>query len=963
MSGLNVFVSSFFYIVLLLVAYFVLPSSSHCPNLCSGHGSCNATDSCTCYEGWDGARDCSLRDCKRGIALFSAGIHTTTDNNMAECSNAGICDRLTGFCVCKIGFVGPTCERLTCPPYPEEGEESVDNICNGHGTCTSIYDAGTRHGADTTDGTIGDGLGPAYTGWDKDFIHGCVCEWGWGGNDCTYRLCPKGDDPLTTGTNLVFTITTNVASGSLAGLWTLKFVGHETTFEADGSALADAACANAIMALLNVETATCVVSNVDGTTKAATMTVTITKYPELVFENNIYSHTGSPALSQISCTGGLITSSPTTPSCTIAITTAATNEYATCSNRGVCDFATGLCTCGTNYYGSSCNTRGTTQEVDDAAAALIVSSTGDSYTGNVMELSTTRSASSDFNFLKATASGATVFSIQGDGLVKMTNGLNIEKGGITLESGGITLNDGVIEVYDDSNNALLKAGAISAAYTGNILQLDTNSGSSTNWNFLKFSSDFVSTGGTQQFKVDGTGQVFITSTVDSTSTTTGSFQTTGGAGIAKTLYVGEGVVSLDTTTSISSTTGSVIVAGGLGVAGNFYTGGGIVVEDGGAYFANSATGDVDVVTLTQTDSDGFTGSVLRLEATQGSATTYNLMEAYSSIAGTPAEVFTIRGDGKITTTGALSVTSGGVSITAGGLSATGNIAFAGGGITMSSTSAQAITHTGANDADLTVSSTNGDVYVESVKISGHMMTGHHYEVETIGVDRTLVNSDSGKRFYLNNATGFIVTLPECTTSTLGAFFEFDVLVDTQVGHFVRCSGSDTIVGGVQTVTLSDSFYTAAVAGAKQLDIRGHGLCSNVYATRTCKSWATATYGNVTNCDDNPCSNGGSTCSGLLANNFEETYTETCTIDQQHFCYLLNTKAACTTQGVLSGRSTSDDFRTTPQVWTNGPGGDPGTRVMLTCVADKVWYLSGVVLTDETTSTTEAAAFTSTVSRL
>ena len=137
---------------------------------------------------------------------------------------------------------------------------------------------------------------------------------------------------------MVFTITTNVASGSLAGLWTLKFVGHETTFEADGSALADAACANAIMALLNVETATCVVSNVHDTTKAATMTVTITKYPELVFENNIYSHTGSPALSQISCTGGLITSSPTTPSCTIAITTAATNEYATCSNRGVCGF-------------------------------------------------------------------------------------------------------------------------------------------------------------------------------------------------------------------------------------------------------------------------------------------------------------------------------------------------------------------------------------------------------------------------------------------------------------------------------------------------------------------------------------------------------------------------------------------------------------------------------------------------
>ena len=130
------------------------------------------------------------------------------------------------------------------------------------------------------------------------------------------------------------------------------------------------------------------------------------------------------------------------------------------------------------------------------------------------------------------------------------------------------------------------------------------------------------------------------------------------AGVAKTLYVGQGVVSLDTTMATSSTTGSVIVAGGLGVAGNFYTGGGLVVEDGGAYFANSATGDVDVVTLTQTDAEGFTGSILRLEATQAAGTTYNLVEAYSSISGSPVEVFSIRGDGRVKTSGALSITSG-----------------------------------------------------------------------------------------------------------------------------------------------------------------------------------------------------------------------------------------------------------------------------------------------------------------
>ena len=99
---------------------------------------------------------------------------------MAECSNAGTCDRLTGFCTCYTGYFGVACEKLTCPPYPEEGEESVDNICNGHGYCQSVYQAGLNHGIDSSDGSIGDGLGPAYTGWDKNFIHGCICDWGWG---------------------------------------------------------------------------------------------------------------------------------------------------------------------------------------------------------------------------------------------------------------------------------------------------------------------------------------------------------------------------------------------------------------------------------------------------------------------------------------------------------------------------------------------------------------------------------------------------------------------------------------------------------------------------------------------------------------------------------------------------------------------------------------------------------------
>lgn len=33
--------------------------------------------------------------------------------------------------------------------------------------------------------------------WDADILHGCVCDPGWIGHDCSQLECPRGDDPLT----------------------------------------------------------------------------------------------------------------------------------------------------------------------------------------------------------------------------------------------------------------------------------------------------------------------------------------------------------------------------------------------------------------------------------------------------------------------------------------------------------------------------------------------------------------------------------------------------------------------------------------------------------------------------------------------------------------------------------------------------------------------------------------------
>lgn len=148
-------------------------ASASCPNKCSGHGTCGADDVCSCQQNWVNG-DCSGRACPYSYAWVDVASRADTAHTFAECSNHGSCDRASGECQCDEGYTGRACERMSCP-----------NDCSGHGTCEFIDE-------------LAAGASTSYGLWDAEKIMGCVCDGGYVGHNCGSKICPKGDDPVTT---------------------------------------------------------------------------------------------------------------------------------------------------------------------------------------------------------------------------------------------------------------------------------------------------------------------------------------------------------------------------------------------------------------------------------------------------------------------------------------------------------------------------------------------------------------------------------------------------------------------------------------------------------------------------------------------------------------------------------------------------------------------------------------------
>ncbi|KAG6614368.1 Teneurin-1 [Phytophthora cinnamomi] len=188
-----------------------VPTGNLCAALsdCNAHGRCDAlTKTCACFEGYGAdtdiasyrSPDCSLRTCPAGPSWGGIPTSATTSHANAECSDAGVCDRSSGTCMCYYGYEGSACQRSSCP-----------NGCSGHGQCLSMRDLAAQTGAFPLSPATTYGGDVTATTWDQDRIQGCLCDsyWPvglgagesqlsqWFGPDCSRMHCPSGDDPMT----------------------------------------------------------------------------------------------------------------------------------------------------------------------------------------------------------------------------------------------------------------------------------------------------------------------------------------------------------------------------------------------------------------------------------------------------------------------------------------------------------------------------------------------------------------------------------------------------------------------------------------------------------------------------------------------------------------------------------------------------------------------------------------------
>lgn len=131
------------------------------------------------------------------------------------------------------------------------------------------------------------------------------------------EMCPKNDDPLTTGQNFrTIKIAVQGDAATVAGVFRISFNGQTTTLSATAASNTAAPCADAFMRMRNVMRATCTPTVINAAVQSAEYVVAFTEWTHLDAENNLLQHNGNPPLSSFKCDASQVVSTGT-PTCVI----------------------------------------------------------------------------------------------------------------------------------------------------------------------------------------------------------------------------------------------------------------------------------------------------------------------------------------------------------------------------------------------------------------------------------------------------------------------------------------------------------------------------------------------------------------------------------------------------------------------------------------------------------------------
>lgn len=228
------------------------------------------------------------------------------------------------------GFEGLACDRMSC---------ELD--CNGHGSCVSMSYNAAEENLDFTL-AVPKTIYPYTTPWDARKIYGCRCDQYYAGHDCSVRVCPVGDDPMT--------------SGQLNEIQLLKCTATTGTFTlqfglATSEPIAWDASAQTVVNTLRPLAEVAVIFKASGATVCksdGTEIVTIEFLQDFGKLSALVAGGAQSSNVQIAAHGTSMFDGTNT-----YLSVTGTKESIPCSGRGLCDTLTGVCTCYTSYQTSN----------------------------------------------------------------------------------------------------------------------------------------------------------------------------------------------------------------------------------------------------------------------------------------------------------------------------------------------------------------------------------------------------------------------------------------------------------------------------------------------------------------------------------------------------------------------------------------------------------------------------------